>query len=90
MFKLEFIDRITDEVFREVTFNSPKEMHAMLIQFDLKEGEQISFFDKQLRTLSANFVAIIPFINGETKGFRLLFDVSVAEKQLEIYYNEKK
>ena len=90
MLELQFIDRNTNNVFREFQCETTRNMQSVLDMFKLKEGDECNFFDKELRTLSAIFITIIPYINGEIKGFQLLFDVTIAEKQIEIIYNGKK
>ncbi|MFJ7858936.1 hypothetical protein ACIQZM_13675 [Peribacillus sp. NPDC097206] len=46
MVKLQFIDRNTNEVFRELQCETTRSMKSVLNQLKLKAGDECNFFDK--------------------------------------------
>ncbi|MBT2757945.1 hypothetical protein J7E71_18900 [Mesobacillus foraminis] len=79
MFRLEFMDNMTNEIFKEMTFNSPKQMQTLLNDLGLREGATITFFDKELRGLKIKFVKLMSFIKEKEMGFRLVFNILHVE-----------
>lgn len=79
LFRLEFIDKMTNELFKEMTFSSPKQMQKLLNDLALREGAILTFFDKELRVLKIKFVHLISFITEKDMGFKLFFKVLHVE-----------
>lgn len=52
-------------------------MQRLLNQFDLREGEILTFFDKELRKIK--FVNLTSFIKEKDMGFQLVFKAIPSE-----------
>ncbi|MDP4170446.1 MAG: hypothetical protein Q8906_07525 [Bacillota bacterium] len=75
MFKVQFINQNNHNLFREKSFTSPKQMHEFIKQFQLLEGKEFSFFDKELKNFYASFESLAAFSENKDKGFRLYFHI---------------
>lgn len=74
MFIVEFLDQ-NKNVFRQKHFFSPSDMQTFINQFQLIEGREYTFFDRELNLLHASFKSLSTFFIGKSMGFKLEFDI---------------
>lgn len=90
MYKILFVNHDDNEVLREMSFVTKKEMILTLIDLDLKIGDEFSIIEEDLKTYTLTYLHHLPFINSDEKGYQLFFNVSLAKKQYQIIVNKQK
>ncbi len=82
MYKLQICNALTQEILRVKTYKKP-DLILSLIDSATK-GDECFIFDEDFRTYKGKYVNHFSFLEGDTKVFKIFFQLRLSEIQARV------